>query len=63
VWDAFVHPGLPSIPDHSALASVRISYPDAEYHVLGARMGWLAVFLLGTLVGGVIPTWILRIQL
>ncbi len=62
-WDSFVHPGLPSLPDHSPLESIRVAYPDASYRVFGARFGWLSLFLLGTLVGALIPAWLLRIQL
>jgi hypothetical protein len=62
-WDSFVHAGLPSIPDDSAIESIRVSYPDASYRVLSARLGWLSLFLAGSLVGAVIPAWILRIQL
>ncbi len=62
-WDTFQHAGLPSIPLPSAIESVRISYPEATYRVLGARFGWLSVFLLGTLVGAVIPVALLRIQM
>ena len=62
-WDSFVHAGLPSIPDDSAIESIRVSYPEASYRVMGARLGWLSVFLAGSLVGAVIPAWILRIQM
>jgi len=62
-WDSFVHAGLPSLPDDSAIQSIRVSYPEASYRVLGARLGWLSVFLAGSLVGAVIPAWILRIQM
>jgi hypothetical protein len=62
-WDSFVHAGLPSIPDDSAIESIRVAYPDASYRVLGARLGWLSVFLAGSLLGAVVPAWILRIQM
>lgn len=62
-WDSFVHAGLPSIPEASPIESIRVSYPDASYRVLGVRLGWLAVFLAGSLLGAVIPAWILRIQM
>jgi hypothetical protein len=62
-WDGFQHAGLPSIPPPSAIQSVRVSYPEASYRLLGARMGWLSLFLLGTLVGGLIPVVVLRIQM
>jgi hypothetical protein len=39
-WDSFVHAGLPPLTDDSAIESVRVSYPDASYRVLGARLGW-----------------------
>lgn len=62
-WDSFVHAGLPSIPGDSAIESIRVAYPAASYRVFGARCGWLPVFLVGSLVGAVIPAWILRIQM
>ncbi|HEU4929377.1 MAG TPA: hypothetical protein VFU38_06065 [Candidatus Krumholzibacteria bacterium] len=62
-WDGLVHAGLPPIPAQSAIQSVRISYPEASYRVLGARFGWLSLFLLGTLVGALIPMVLLRIQM
>ncbi len=62
-WDAFVHAGLPSIPDNAALESVRVAYPDARYRVLGVQWDWLGVFLVGTLIGAAIPALALRIQM
>jgi hypothetical protein len=63
VWDAFVHAGLPSIPDNSAIESVRVSYPEARYRSFGMDWNWLGVFLAGTLAGAVIPAVLLRIQM
>ena len=62
-WDSFAHAGLPSLPDDSAILSIRVSYPEASYRVLGTRLGWLPVFLAGSLLGAVIPAWMLRIQM
>ncbi len=62
-WDSFRHAGLPSIPAPAAFQSVRVSYPEASYRVFGASFGWLSLFLLGTLVGGLIPVLLLRIQM
>ncbi len=62
-WDSIVHPGLPRLPEQSALQSIRVSYPDASYRVFGHTFGWLSLFLLGSLVGAVIPAWLLRIQM
>ncbi|HEU4364969.1 MAG TPA: hypothetical protein VFT13_05830 [Candidatus Krumholzibacteria bacterium] len=61
--DPLIHPGLPVIPDDSPVAAVRIGYGDASYRFLGRQMGWLAVFLIGSFVGAVLPAWLLRIQL
>jgi hypothetical protein len=61
--DALIHPGLPPIPADSPIARVQIRYADASYHLFGHPMGWLAVFLIGSFVGAVIPSMILRIQL
>ena len=58
-----MHAGLSSLPAQSALASIRVTYPEASYRVLGLRLGWLGVFLLGSLVGAVVPAWLLRIQM
>lgn len=55
--------GLPAIAENSALAGVRVAYPDAEYRVAGASLNWLAVFLLGTLAGALLPAWLLKVQL
>jgi len=53
--DAIVRPaGLPAFAPDSPLATVRVSYPDAHYRVAGARVSWLAIFLVGTLVGAAI---------
>ncbi|HXV13298.1 MAG TPA: hypothetical protein VEC56_03745 [Candidatus Krumholzibacteria bacterium] len=62
-WSAFVHPGLPSIPDNSAIETVRVSYPEQRFHLLGVDWDWLGVFLTGTLVGAAIPAVLLRIQM
>jgi hypothetical protein len=62
-WDWLVRAGLPPIPRESALEQIRVAYPEASYALLGARLGWLTVFILGTLVGALIPTRLLRIQL
>ncbi len=62
-WDSFVHAGLPALPDNSALASIRVSYPPASYRLLGAGLDWLAVFLVGSLAGAAIPAWLLKIQM
>ncbi len=61
--DAFVHPGVPPLPANSAFESIRVAYPDAHYTILGKRMGWLTVFLVGSLVGALLPTWLLKIQM
>ncbi len=55
--------GLPRIGNDSPLAAVSIAYPRANYEVFGARMSWLAVFLLGTVVGASIPALLLRVAL
>jgi hypothetical protein len=54
---------LPAIPRECALDEVRVAYPEATYALLGAHFGWLTVFIVGTLVGALIPTRLLRIQL
>jgi uncharacterized membrane protein (DUF106 family) len=61
--DPLLHPGLPGIPADSPVAALRIGYPDESYRLFGRRMGWLAVFLIGSFVGAVLPAWFLRIQL
>lgn len=63
IADALIHPGLPPVPPDSPVAAIRIGYDDASYRLFGRPMGWLAVFLIGTFVGAVLPAWILRIQL
>lgn len=63
VADALLHPGLPPVPKDSPLAAVRITYPADSYRILGHRMNWLAVFLIGSFVGAVVPAMVLRIQL
>lgn len=62
-WDSFRHAGLPSIPAPAAFQSVRVSYPEASYRVFGTSFGWLSLFLLGSLLGAVIPVVLLRIQM
>lgn len=62
-WDSFQHAGLPSIPPPAAFQSLRVSYPEASYRVLGARFGWFSLFLLGSLVGALIPVVLLKIQM
>jgi hypothetical protein len=42
---------------------VRVRYPDAHYRLLGVGMNWLAVFLVGTLVGAILPARLMRIHL
>jgi hypothetical protein len=61
--DALLHPGLAPIPDDSPVAALHVTYADATYRVFGRTMGWLSLFLIGTLVGAVLPAWVLRIQL
>jgi hypothetical protein len=55
--------GLPPIGKDSPLEAVSIAYPTASYSVFGARMSWLVVFALGTLVGASIPAMLLRVAL
>ena len=55
--------GLPPIGKDSPLEAVSIAYPSASYSVFGARMSWLVVFALGTLVGASIPAMLLRVAL
>jgi hypothetical protein len=62
IFGALVDAGIPSLPGESAIASVRVGYPDAHYRIAGARWSWLGVFLAGSLVGALVPAWILRIQ-
>lgn len=61
--DALLHPGLPPIPRNSPIAAVHIGYADDDYTVLGHRGGWLAVFLVASLVGAILPAWVFRIQM
>jgi len=61
--DAAFHVGLPGIPDDSPVAEVRVAYGEARYSLLGGNLSWLTVFLLGTVVGALIPAWLLRIAL
>jgi hypothetical protein len=61
--DPLVHPGLPPIPRNSPVAAVHVGYDADRYTVLGKRMGWLATFLVASLVGAILPAWILRIQM
>lgn len=62
--DALVRPaGLPAFAPDSPLETVRVAYADAHYHVAGARVSWLTVFLVGTLVGAAIPAWRWRIAM
>lgn len=62
-WNSLLHPGLPALPEQTALQSIRVAYPSASYRVLGRRFGWLSLFLLGSLVGAALPAWLLRIQM
>ena len=55
--------GLPRIENDSPLEAVSIAYPSASYTLFGARMSWLLVFALGTLVGASIPAMLLRVAL
>ena len=55
--------GLPRIGNDSPLEAVTVAYPSASYTVFGARMSWLLVFALGTLVGASIPAMLLRVAL
>lgn len=55
--------GLPRIGNDSPLEAVSIAYPSATYSIFGARMSWLLVFALGTLVGASIPAMLLRVAL
>ncbi len=61
--DAGTQVGLPGIAAGGPIAGVRIHYPAAHYRLLGIGMNWLAVFLIGTLVGAVLPARLLRIHL
>jgi len=55
--------GLPRIGNDSPLEAVSVAYPSASYTVFGARMSWLLLFALGTLVGASIPAMLLRVAL
>jgi hypothetical protein len=61
--DAGTQVGLPRIPAGASVEGVRVRYPDAHYRLLGVGMNWLAVFLVGTLVGAILPARLMRIHL
>ena len=61
--DAGTQVGLPRIAAGASLAGVRVHYPVARYRLVGGELSWLAVFLLGTLVGALLPARLMRIQL
>jgi hypothetical protein len=55
--------GMPAIGKDSPIEMVTVAYPHASYALFGARMSWLLVFLLGTMVGAAIPATLLRVAL
>jgi len=61
--DMLLHPGLDALPDHSPIASIRVDYPGERYSVFGWRTHWLVVFLIGSMVGGLIPKFLFRIDI
>jgi hypothetical protein len=61
--DAGTQLGLPRIDAGGSVEGVRIHYPADHYRLLGVGMNWLAVFLLGTLVGAILPARLMRIHL
>ncbi len=64
VVDPLIHPaGLPPIPEDSPVDQVRVSYQPDAYRLFGHRMGWLPVFLIGSMVGAILPAWLFKIQL
>jgi hypothetical protein len=63
VIDQATQVGLPRIMDEAGLAGLRVEYPDAHYRFRGLEMNWLLVFLVGTLVGAVLPARLMKIQL
>jgi hypothetical protein len=61
--DAAFHVGMPELGKESPLARVRVRYEPARYRLFGARLSWLAVFLVGTLLGAAVPARLLRVAL
>lgn len=61
--DGLVNAGLPALTGDTGLRALRVEYPTASYRVLGNQTGWLGIFLIGTLLGAILPARLLKIQL
>jgi len=60
--NAFLHPGLPTLPRNAPIDAVRLTYPSASYSLFGWRTHWIVVFILCSFVGALIPKFIFNIE-
>lgn len=61
--DVLLHPGLAELPKDSPIAAIDVDYPRVQYSVLGWHTHWIVVFLIGSMVGALIPKFLFGIEI
>ena len=61
--EPLLHPGLPAIPNGSAIARVRIEYPGASYPLLWWEVHWIVIFLVYSLLAGLTLKFIIKFEI
>lgn len=55
-WKMLLYPGDKALGPESALSMISVTYPEVRYRILGMPMHWLVVFLIFSLLSGIIAS-------
>ena len=61
-WEWLLYPGERRLPANSVFARIEVQYPDAEYVLLGLRMGWLPGVLIVSFLAGLLLMKPLKVE-
>ena len=62
VWQQFLRPGEPPLPDDGPLSGVKVSYPNVSLHIFRWRLHWIWPWLILSMAFGYALKGLLQIQ-
>ncbi len=53
-WWEILYPGVEALPGQGELKEIEVSYPEAGYSLLGFNTSWIVIFIVVSILGGII---------